>query len=168
MKPVRSLHPLLLEPSYWRTRALALGQHQAGIIWTPRPDLGAPGVEVSEFRLRTLNGGHLRGLFARSAWRRERLAARIRTVGPASRLEIHEEEVRSGSAEFVLQEPAGRQLADRVLDVVLLSQLAAETDGIDSVEVDNRWDHGGSDAAVIAQQLLQDRIVSHSADDPLL
>ncbi len=183
MSPARSLHPLLLEPSYWRGRARALEAHQGGVIWTPRPDLEAPGIRVLEFRLRSLDGSHIRGLFARSTWRSGPSSAILRTVTPASRLEIHEEEVREGTAEFVLQEPAGRPLADRVLDVVLLSQVAVEMDEICRIEVDHRGNHGTpqaqgtavnhvhqweSDAAAIAQQLLVHRIVSPSADDPKL
>ena len=158
MIPAKNLHPLLLEPSYWRVRVL-------------------------EFRLRSLDGSHLRGLFARSTWRSGPCDAILRTVRPASRLEIQEDGVREGTAEFVLQEPAGRPLADRVLDVVLLSQVAAEMDGICRVEVDHRTNQNTpqsqgtsvhhvhqweSDAAAIAQQLLVHRIVSPSADDPLL
>ncbi len=168
MSPARSLHPLLLEPSYWRSRAQALEAHQGGVIWTPRPDLEAPGVRVLEFRLRNLDGGHLRGLFARSTWRTGPSGAILRTVRPASRLEVRKEEVRDGVAEFVLQESAGRPLADRVLDVVLLSQVAMETDGITDVEVDHGSNRGDSDAAAIAQQLHIHRIVSPSADDPKL
>ena len=168
MSPARSLHPLLLEPSYWRGRAQALEAHEGGVIWTPRPDLEAPGIRVLEFRMRNLDGGHLRGLFARCTWRNGPQAAVLRTVRPASRLEIHKDEVRDGVAEFVLQESAGRPLADRVLDVVLLSQVATETDGITHVEVDHGANRGGSDAAAIAQQLLIHRIVSPSADDPNL
>lgn len=168
MNPARSLHPLLLEPSYWRGRVRALGEHEAGMVWTPRPDLAVPGVEVLEFRLKTLDGGYLRGLFARSTWHSGPQVATLRTVGPASRLEVREEAVREGAAEFVLQEPAGRPLADRVLDVVLLSQIASETDGICEVGVDHQGERGDSDAAAIAQQLLIHRIVSPSADDPNL
>jgi hypothetical protein len=183
MIPAKNLHPLLLEPSYWRGRALALEEHQGGVVWTPRPDLETPGVRVLEFRLRSLDGSHLRGLFARSTWRSGPCDAILRTVRPASRLEIQEDGVREGTAEFVLQEPAGRPLADRVLDVVLLSQVAAEMDGICRVEVDHRTNQNTpqsqgtsvhhvhqweSDAAAIAQQLLVHRIVSPSADDPLL
>lgn len=168
MSPARSLHPLLLEPSYWRSRAQALEAHQGGVIWTRRPDLEAPGVRVLEFRLRNLDGGHLRGLFARSTWRTGPTGAVLRTVRPASRLEVRKDEVRDGVAEFVLQESAGRPLADRVLDVVLLSQVAMETDGITDVEVDHGSNRGDSDAAAIAQQLLIHRIVSPSADDPKL
>jgi hypothetical protein len=166
MGPARSLHPLLLEPSYWRGRAQALEAHQGGVIWTPRPDLEAPGIRVLEFRLRNLDGGHLRGLFARCTWRNGPAGAVLRTVRPASRLEIRKDEVRDGVAEFVLQESAGRPLADRVLDVVLLSQVATETEGISRVEVDHGANRGDSDAAAIAQQLLVHRIVSPSSDDP--
>lgn len=166
MSPARSLHPLLLEPTYWRGRVRALEERRPGIIWTPRPDLSAAGVEVLEFRAKALDGAHLRGLLARSTWRSGSGNATLRTVRPASRLEIDLEVVRERGPEILLQEGPGRPLADRVLDVVTLCHLAVETEGVDRIEVDPTGRPGSSDAVVIAQQLLAQRIVSPSVDDP--
>ena len=53
--------------------------------------------------------------------------ARIRSVGPEQRPEIDPSAIENGAAEFVFQEPAGRRLEDRVLDVVRICQVAFKT-----------------------------------------
>lgn len=102
---------------------------------TQRQDLSRPGCDVIEYRLRAHDGAQLWGLFARPAWQTGRLPARIRSVGPAERPEIDPKTLADGFAEFVFQEPAGRKLADRVLDVVRICQMAFRTEGIDRLQV---------------------------------
>ncbi len=102
---------------------------------TNRRDLSRPGRDVIEFRLRAHDGATLWGLFARPAWQAGRLPARIRSVGPAERPEVDAATLGDGFAEFVFQEPAGRRLEDRVLDVVRICQVAFATEGIDRLQV---------------------------------
>lgn len=132
----RAVHPLLLDPSYWRERIESIESDAVGVVWTPRPDLSGSGKDVTEFRIRTHDGGRLWGLFARPTWQKGPWPAVVRSVGPADRPEVTAPLVRSGSAEFVFQEPAGRRLADRVLDVMQVCRFALETHGIDGVEVE--------------------------------
>ncbi|MCP3919937.1 MAG: hypothetical protein GY711_30780 [bacterium] len=102
---------------------------------TDRRDLSRPGRDVVEFRMRAHDGAQLWGLFARPSWHTGRLPARIRSVGPAQRPEIDSKTLGEGFAEFVFQEPAGRRLEDRVLDVVRICQMAFATEGIDRLQV---------------------------------
>jgi len=62
----------------------------------------------------------------------------------------------NGQAEFVFQEPAGRRLEDRVLDVVRICQVAFQTAGIDRLQVrfDFNADTDGPDEYLIAEQLF--------------
>ena len=42
----RSVHPLLLEPTYWRHRLQELENERPSLLVTPRPDLSGGGREV--------------------------------------------------------------------------------------------------------------------------
>ena len=138
-----------------------LDHGRPGVVWTPRPDLSGNGKEVMEFRTRSFDGSKLWGLFARPTWQNEPWNAVVRTVGPAERPSIADRCVQTGTAEFVFQEPPGRRLADRVLDVVQVCRLALGTSGIDQVEVEvDRTDETRcADELMIAGQLLSSRIV---------
>lgn len=160
MRARHAVHPLLLEPTYWRSRLQRLALERPRPWITPRPDLSAPGMEVLEFRIRAHDGERLRGLFARPAWQPGSWPARLRVLTPAPLLAtgigrgirpgadrgatplvddptleetIGEEvdAVRHGTAFFVLQAPPDRRLEDRVLDVVRLCHLAQDTRGVD-------------------------------------
>lgn len=156
MASARTLHPLLLEPTYWRRRLGALGARPAGLIWTPRRDLSGPGFDVLEFRARALDGTRLRGLFARSTWRNRPSRAVLRVVRPADRLEVDVDGVREGRPEFLLQECPGRPLADRVLDILGLLPSAAGAEGVEGIELDADGPGRGSDSVAIARQLLDE------------
>ena len=166
MRARNAYHPLLLEPTYWRERLQTLGAAPLGAIWIPRPDLSGRGKEVMEFRIASHDGEKLWGLFARPAWHSAPWPALVRSVGPSERPCIDTRLVHSGSAEFVFQEPAGRRLADRVVDVMQACRLAMETDGIGQVEVETPGPEdsadprsGCSDELLIADQLLTHRIL---------
>jgi len=77
-------------------------------------------------------------------------------VGPADRPEVDTHLLEDGQAEFVFQEPAGRRLEDRVLDVVRVCQVAFQTTGIDRLQVrfDCATDTEGPDEFLIAEQLF--------------
>lgn len=109
-----------------------------------------------EFRIRAHDGQQLWGLFARPGWHEGPHPARIRSVGPAERPEIDAHGLQEGHAEFVFQEPAGRRLEDRVLDVVRICQMAFATEGIDRLRVSfsRPEDDREPDEFLIAQHLF--------------
>ena len=134
----KALHPLLLEPTYWRSRLQELQPERQQLLFTPRPDLSTRERDVVEFRLRAHDGARLWGLFARpitdpGGWNRVGgpwrgalgRPARIRRVGPAERPEIDGAVLERGCAEFVFQEPAGRPLEDRVQAFGILGGMPA-------------------------------------------
>lgn len=156
MRMRKSVHPLLLEPTYWRNRLEGMSLERQSLMITPRPDLSGHGREVVEFGLRAHDGERLWGLFARPSWRSGPWPARIRSVGPADRPEVDADLLENGQAEFVFQEPAGRRLEDRVLDVVRICQVAFQTTGIDrlAIRFDCATDTDGPDEYLIAEQLF--------------
>ncbi len=162
MRARKAVHPLLLEPTYWRSRLDRLDQDAIGVVWTPRPDLSGGGREVCEFRIRAHDGGRLWGLFARPTWQAGPWPARVRSVGPAVRPRVDTRAVQSGAAEFVFQEPAGRRLSDRVLDVMQVCRVALATKGINAIEVEPpvAGPDACNDELLIAGQLLSSRIGS--------
>ena len=127
----RTLHPLLLERSYWRNRLQELKLARQSVLLIPRPDLSTALVEVNEFRLRAHDGLRLYGLRAQSRLTGRARPARVRIVGPSDLPAIESSAITAGECEYVFQEPAGRKLEDRVMDVLRICQLAAET-GCDS------------------------------------
>jgi len=161
MQVRNSVHPLLLEPVYWRNRLTEMGTSRQPVMIVPRPDLSGNGREVVEFRLKAHDGVRLWGLLARPGWRGGVRPARIRMVGPAERPIIDTSAIEHGYADFVFQEPAGRRLEDRVLDVIRVAQLAFGTDGVDPAQVSFSCptDRREPDEFLIAQQLLDGRFL---------
>lgn len=130
-----SLHPLLLERSYWRHRLEAMTTEQPSLIIVPRPDLSTTLKEVVEFRLRAHDGIRLWGMMARSALSDGSQPACIRLIGPSDVPELDSAKLEEGWAEFIFQAPPGRRLEDRVLDTMRVCQVAQGTDGIDPERV---------------------------------
>ena len=156
MRARRAVHPLLLEPTYWRSRLQELQLGRPSLLITPRPDLSGRGKDVIEFRIRAHDGAHLWGLLARPEWHEGPRPAVIRSVEPHQRPSIDIETVQSGVADLVFQEPAGRRLEDRVLDVVRICHMAFSTEGIDRFRV-SFFSPGTSqepDEFLIAEQLF--------------
>jgi hypothetical protein len=58
-------------------------------------------------------------------------------------MEVDRAWIENGGAEFVFQEPAGRKLEDRVLDVVHMSRMAFHTEGVDRFKVSYPAQDGG-------------------------
>jgi len=152
----RPVHPLLLEPTYWRSRLQELGEQRPSLLLTPRPDLCVGGRDVVEFRLRAHDGQALWGLLTRPTLRAGPWPARVRSVGPADLVEVDRGWVEGGGADFVFQELAGRRLEDRVLDVVHVSRMAMHTDGIDRDRLSYQASRGSEapDEFRIAEQLF--------------
>ena len=156
MRASRSVHPLLLEPTYWRGRLQELNSASSAVSVVPRPDLSGNGRDVVEFRLRAHDGTRLWGLLARSDWHKGSRPALIRVVGPCERPEVDNRTLEAGTTELILQEPAGRRLCDRVLDVLRITQMALTTPEIDCSQVTFSPSNNGHlhDEVLIAEQLL--------------
>ncbi|MFT5290035.1 MAG: hypothetical protein ACI8QC_002028 [Planctomycetota bacterium] len=132
MRAYKSIHPLLLDPSYWRNRLQDLGLEKNGMTAHHRPDLSGHGREVVEFHMETPDGANIWGLFARPSWVQGPRPARIRSVGPAELPSLDPGAVEDGIAELVYQGPAGRRLEDRVLDTLRVCSIATRSEGVDS------------------------------------
>lgn len=127
----RALHPLLLEPRYWRNRLKARGIAARNLETLPRPDLSRTGIEVRELRFQAHDGLALWGLVVRGLSAGSPCPARIRLVGVGETAAVDEECIRSGCADILLQEPPARRLEDRVLDVLTVWEIAGTLEGID-------------------------------------
>jgi hypothetical protein len=130
------------------------------VLLIPRPELSTAAVEVDEFRIRAHDGIRLFGLRAQSRLKLGQKGARIRMVGPCERPEVDCKVVVDGGTEFVFQEPAGRRLEDRVLDVLRVCQLASSDENIDArhVRLFVPEPEDEPDEFLIASQLLADDI----------
>jgi hypothetical protein len=158
-----NLHPLLLESGYWRNRLRELRIARVSLVLIPRPELSSGGIQVDEFRVRAHDGIRLWGLRARSRFGAS--SARVRVVGPSELPRIDSAAVLRGEAEFVFQEPAGRRLEDRVLDVLRVCQLAGDVGGTPAqVELVPPADRPAPDEFLIASQLLADEAAAKRGD----
>lgn len=161
-----SLHPLLLERGYWANRLRELRLSRVSLVIIPRPELSSNGIEVDEFRVRAHDGVRLWGLRARSRF--GTISARVRVVGPSDLPQIDRQAIQRGEAEFVFQEPAGRRLEDRVLDVLRVCQVAVEVGTTARVELVATAGCPAPDEFLIATQLLADESnAQRSATEPL-
>lgn len=161
-----TLHPLLLESGYWTNRLRELRLSRVSLVLIPRPELSGNGIEVDEFRVRAHDGIRLWGLRARSRFGTH--SARVRIVGPSDLPKIDSAAVLRGEAEFVFQEPAGRRLEDRVLDVLRVCHLAGEVGTtVGHVELVPPASGPAPDEFLIASQLLADETAARTPSPPL-
>jgi len=156
--PKRALHPLLLERGYWRNRLEELRLTRLSVLLIPRAELSTGLVEVDEFRIRAHDGIRLFGIRALCRFGPVLRPARIRCVGTCDLPDIDTGAVCRGAAEFVFQQPAGRRLEDRVLDLLRVFQLAVSSENIDPRNIELVVPDGGPspDEFLIASQLVQD------------
>lgn len=156
----RPVHPLLLEPSYWRTRLQELGELGPSFMTKPRPELCAGGRDVVEFQIRTHDGSSLWGLLVRPTLRAGPWPARVRSLTPSAPMDVDRAWVESGGVELIFEETPGRKLEDRVLDVVHVTRLALHTEGVDAhgVRYPPPEQGTGLDAFRIAEQLFRSKL----------
>jgi len=149
------LHPLLLDPEYWRHRLEEQRAVRPFLLITPRDDLSTAGCEVQEIRFQSHDGVRLWGLMGCCPLFRNQQPAALRFVGPCERPVIDQAQVQAGRTEFVVQTPAGRRLEDRVLDAVRLCQIAAGFESVDPTQVsfERTPDEGVPDHVRIAEEL---------------
>jgi hypothetical protein len=154
----RALHPLLLERGYWRNRLQVLSLARPSVLLIPRPELSSTVVEVDEFRIRTHDGIRLFGLRAQNRIGESAAPARIRMCGPGEAPQIETGALRAGEREFVFQEPPGRRLEDRVLDVIRVCQVATQCEAVHADQVCLVSPRQQPDEFLIASQLLADDV----------
>ncbi|SRR5258706_214281 len=154
----RALHPLLLERVYWRNRLQQLNLAQPSVLLIPRPELSTLSVEVDEFRLRTHDGIRLYGLRSQSRLPVAEQQVMVRLVGPCDSPELDRDAMRNGTTEFVFQEPAGRRLEDRVMDVLRVCQIAAAQEGRSTRDVRLVCSNDIPDEFLIVSQLLAEEL----------
>jgi hypothetical protein len=154
----RSLHPLLLERGYWRNRLQELNLAQPSVLLIPRPELSTVAVEVDEFRLRTHDGIRLFGLRAQSRLPIEHQRVMVRLLGPCESPDLDREAMHDGTTEFVFQEPAGRRLEDRVMDLLRVCQIAAAQEGRSTRDVRLVFHDDVPDEFLIVSQLLAEEV----------
>ncbi|MCB9908154.1 MAG: hypothetical protein H6830_10595 [Planctomycetes bacterium] len=114
----RSVHPLLLEPSYWNQRLSELEEGAGSMFSSPREDLSGSGREVEEFRLKTHDGQLLWGLIAYPTFFQGSRPCCIKAAGPAEPIVLDPSAPETGTVEILYQVPAGRRLEDRVVDLL--------------------------------------------------
>jgi hypothetical protein len=161
----RTLHPLLLERVYWRNRLQQLNLAQPSVLLIPRPELSTNSVEVDEFRLRTHDGIRLYGLRAQSRLPVAEQQVMVRLVGPCDSPDLDRDAMSKGATEFVFQEPAGRRLEDRVMDVLRVCQIAAAQEGRSTRDVRLVFNNDIPDEFLIVSQLLAEELDLASAPD---
>jgi hypothetical protein len=151
-----SVHPLLLDPIYWRNCLLNLDLGLRELVFQERRDLSTRRAKVAEFLLCSHDGTPLRGLCSRPAWVPGRRPFRVRSVGSSGQLEMDKATLKQGVADFVFRGPDDRPLKDRVLDVVAVVHMAKQVRGIDAKRT-NLGDHDvnrADDEFMIAEHLL--------------
>jgi hypothetical protein len=148
---------LLFERGYWGRRLEQLKLARLSALLIPRPDLSLPLIEVDEFRIRAHDGIRLFGLRAQTRLGSGLRPARIRSIGTCELPEVDRSGIGDGAAEFVLLQPAGRRLEDRVLDLLRVYQFAMGTHEIDPARVQLIPPEGEQepDEFLIAAQLLE-------------
>lgn len=124
------------------------------MLLIPRPELSTPMVEVDEFRVRTHDGIRLFGLRAQSRMPAPPSQVLVRLLGPCETPELDREALQGAATEFLFQEPAGRRLEDRVMDVLRVCRLAAAQEGTHTREVRLVSRGVQPDEFLIASQLL--------------
>jgi hypothetical protein len=152
----QTVHPLLLDPIYWRNRLQSLDLGHCDLLIRERQDLSSRRAKVAEFHLSSHDGSPLKGLCSRPIWVPGRRPFRVRSVSSKKPLEVDTAALQQGVADFVFQGPDGRPLKDRVLDLVAVVHMAQHMPGMDA----QRTSLGDPDASrvndefVIAEHLL--------------
>ncbi len=129
------MHPLLLEPDYWRVRLQAQQATRPFLLITPRPDLSSAGCEIQEIRFRASDGHRLWGMMGRCPILNGLQPASISLRKSSQPLKIDKELVQAGTIQFLVQLHAGRRLEDRVMDALRVAEVAAAMQYVDRSQV---------------------------------
>ena len=149
----RSVHPLLLEPSYWKNRLAALRSGPGSMLSSPREDLSGLGRRVEEFRMKAHDGQILWGLVSYPTFFKGLRPCRIKAAGPADPVELDPKAAETGVVEILYQVSAGRRLEDRVVDLLRIHAQAGRQVCVDRDKITIQRSEG--DETWIAPELLQ-------------
>ncbi len=122
--------PLFLGKDYWLPRLAHLRGSPRQLTQLQRKDLARPGIEVLELTLLSHDGAPLQALLARSTFHRAGRAVHLRTCCGLDTCAIDWRAVERGISDLVFAFPAEHNLEARVLDVLRLTQVAAELESI--------------------------------------
>ncbi len=117
-----SLHPLLLDATWWRERLRAMDRVPRHLLVFPRPELAPPGRDVAELWLRAHDGIRLRGILGRSPMAHPRPVLRLALLRPGEQGELEWSKIAGGRSDLLFEPPPSRRLEDRVLDVLRICQ----------------------------------------------
>jgi hypothetical protein len=126
---------LLLDPEYWRPRLERLGRVPRSLLVFPRPDLGRPGVEVIELRLRAHDGARLVCILGRPSFAHGDVV-RVRVADALAGTDLDWHAIEDGACDLIFTSPPERGLEDRVLDVLRVAKSAASIESAPWEEVD--------------------------------
>ena len=117
---------------------------------------------MQEIRFLAHDGIRLWGLMGWCPLFHDDQPAKLRLVGACDHAAINPSTVQGGCTEFVLQEPAGRRLEDRVLDVLRLCDLASSFESVDEARVELTVEDPANppDEILIAEELRMGGILS--------
>ncbi len=121
-----SLRHLLLDPEYWRPRLAELKAAPRHLLVFPRPDLGRPGCDVEELRLKAHDGTALLALLGRPGFQIQGECLRVRLTSCLETQPLDWAAIEDGTPEVLFQRPDARRLEDRVLDVVRVARAASQ------------------------------------------
>ncbi len=152
-----TLHPLLLQPSFWRERLGTLARTPRQLLVFPRADLAWPGVRAEEVWVRAHDGVRLRALVGYSELPTPRPHLRLSLVDPAGEQPHFDwDQVREGGVQALFLRPDSRKLEDRVLDLVRVAGAARDLAGLETPRTELETDAYGVDRDEfrIARQLF--------------
>ena len=125
-----------MDAAFWRPRLERLGQVPRSLLVYPRPDLGRPGIEVIELRLRAHDGARLVGILGRPSFAACCESLRVRIAEELTGTELDWHAIEEGSIDLVFTLPPEHALEDRVLDVLRVAQSAASIESAPWEQVD--------------------------------
>jgi hypothetical protein len=119
------LHPLLLEPRYWRERIELASAVPLGTVVLPCPERSTKASTVEEIYLWAQDGLRLKATLLRHPGEPPRLELRPTPAGtPGDPLLAAAEGTADACAALWFSSPSGRRLEDRVMDVLRVIRAA--------------------------------------------
>jgi hypothetical protein len=129
------LQHLLHDRAFWRSRLERLDSIPRHLVLFPRPDLGRPGVDVIELRLRAHDGRLLHALLGRVVFYQGGGTVRLRPCETLDPIGLDWEAIDGGETDVLFAFPPDRRLEDRVLDTLRILRAACSIEGVDCAHV---------------------------------
>lgn len=154
--PGTDLHPLLLDPAYWKERVARAAKVPLGLLVLPRPELESPGIEVFEFLLHTHDGGRLSALLARPEGAGVDQSCGLRVRPQHAPRRVLPKDFAAGYADLYYRAPRDRKLEERVLDTLRLLRAIRQFPWVaqEKLELPRPRGSGCQDEFLIAQSLI--------------